>query len=160
MILTLIPPEESVLSIAMPLVNCFLIVLSTRRWTFEDCGWSISMETTTCPSSSVRVFSSADPKCDVSVILGDCDWMAQEFWTAENGWSFSSSSYCLFFVSVGGHGIVISGWCLTCTWEVHFGSVVNCEENKKDGNFFIATMSQNLHWLYVEHSSFYRSTLL
>lgn len=37
-------------------------------------------------------------------------------------------------MSVGGHGIFISGWFLICTWEVHFGiDDLSCQEEKKNG---------------------------
>ena len=50
----------------------------------------------------------------------------------DKGGSFSSSRYCPFFVSVGGHGMFISGWFLICTWEVHFGiDDLSCEGEKK-----------------------------
>ena len=69
-----LPPEESLLSIAMPLVRAFFVNESTLGPFFGSCCLFVSLETRTAASASVRVLSSAEG-CDVSVILGDCDWL-------------------------------------------------------------------------------------
>ena len=141
-----LPPEESLLSIAMLLVSAFFVNESTRGPFFGCCCLLVSMVARTTPSSSVRVLSSAEG-CDVSVILGDCDWLIVPHtvvWTVESLWLLSRSPvHCPFVAIFGGQGIVISGCCLIWTWDVHLGSVLHCSEGRQDKSILIVTSPYN-----------------
>lgn len=142
-----LPPEESLLSIAMLLVSAFFVNESTRGPFFGSWCLLVSIATRTASSASAGVLSSAEG-CDVSVILGDCDWLIVPqtvVWPVESLWLLSRSlAFCPFVAIFGGQGIVISGWCLIWTWDVHLGAVLHYNERRQNKIILTVTTSDNL----------------